>query len=195
MASIGGLIKDELSQILVLVVIFSMVVTPFFISRIGAIVEYFSGVQDVIEDMSAITIRKNHVVICGYGVVGKFVTHYLDNLGANYIVIDNSHKHVTEALRDGHEAYLGDASKSAILDAIYVDSASAVIVTLENIDKKRLICEAISRHTQNANLIVKVSSLEEKESLEDLNITVMVDGKVEVARVLVDSMVSCRLKS
>lgn len=194
LASMGGLIQDELGQLLVLIVIFSMIVTPFFISRIGAIVEFLSGKQDVVEDMSALLTQKNHVVICGYGVVGKFVTQYLDNLGAKYIVIDNSHKHVKEALQDGHEAYLGDASKNSILDAIQVESAAAVIITLENIDKKRLICEAISKHTQNVNLIVKVSSLEEKESLSDLNITVMVDGKVEVARVLVDSMVSCRLK-
>lgn len=194
LASIGGLIKDELAQLLVLVVIFSMVVTPFFISRIGQIVELLSGKQDVVEDMSALSTRKNHVIICGYGVVGKFVTYYLDNLGAQYIVIDNSNKHVQEALNDGHEAYLADASNNTTLDAIHIDTAAAVIVTLDNMQKKRLICEAISKHTANVNLVVKVVSLEEKEMLKDLNISVMVDGKVEVARVLVDRMVSCRLK-
>lgn len=194
LAGMGGLIEEELSQLLVLTVIFSMIVTPFFISKIGAIVEYLSGEQDVVENMSALSTRENHVVICGYGVVGKFVTHYLDNLGAKYIVIDNSHKHVKEALRDGHEAYLGDASKSAILDAVHIENAASVIVTLDNAEKKKLICEALTKHTKDVNIIVKVVSLEEKESLKDLDITVMVDGKVEVARVLVDRMVSCQLK-
>ena len=193
LASIGGLIEDELAQLLVMVVIFSMIVTPFFISKIGKIVELLSGKQDVVEDMSALSTRKNHVIICGYGVVGKFVTYYLDNLGAEYVVIDNSNKHVQEALNDGHEAYLGDASKNSTLDAIHIDTAASVIVTLDNAQKKKLICEAISQHTENVNLVVKVVSLEEKESLKDLNITAIVDGKVEVARVLVDRMVSCRL--
>ena len=193
LASSGGLIEEQLAQLLVLVVIFSMVVTPFFISKIGVIVERLSGKQDEVEDMSALSSRKNHVVICGYGVVGKFVTYYLDNLGAEYVVIDNSHKHVKEALDDGHEAYLGDASKNSTLDAIHIDTAASVIVTLDNAEKKRLICEAISKHTANVNLVVKVTSLEEKESLKDLNISAIVDGKVEVARVLVDRMVSCRL--
>ena len=193
LAQMGGLLEGELAQLLVLVVIFSMVVTPFFISRIGLIVEYLSGRKDDVADMSALSTRKNHVVICGYGVVGKFVTHYLDNLGAEYIVIDNSHKHVKEALNDGHEAYLGDASKNSILDAIHVDTAASVIVTLDNMDKKRLICEAISKHTKSVNLVVKVVSLEEKNSLKDLN-TVMVDSKIEVARVLVDRMVTCRVR-
>ena len=193
LASTGGLLEQELSQLLVLVVIFSMVITPFFITRIGPLVEYLSGKQDEVEDMSALSTRKNHVIVCGYGIVGKHVTHYLDDLGASYIIIDNSHKHVKEALNDGHEAYLGDASKQATLDAIHIETASSVVVTLDNVEKKKLVCEAVSKHTGNANLAVKIMSLEEKEMLNDLDITVMVDGKVEVARILVERMFSCQL--
>ena len=194
LAGMGGLLDSELSQLLVLVVIFSMMVTPFFIAKIGIIVEKLSGKKDAEADMSALAARENHVVVCGYSVVGKFVTQYLDELDAPYIVIDNSHKHVKEALSDGHEAYLGDASKKSILDAMNVENAAAVIVTLDNIEKKRLICEAILQHTKNVNLIVKVSSLEDKEKLSDLNINVVVDAKVEVARVLVERMITCQLK-
>jgi monovalent cation:H+ antiporter-2, CPA2 family len=194
LASAGGLLEHELAQLLVLIVIFSMVVTPFFITRIGFIVEKLSGKPDVVEDMSALATRKNHVVVCGYSVVGKFVTKELDNMGASYVVIDNSPKHVTEALHDGVEAYLGDASKEAILDAIHIEHAAAVIVTLDNMEKKRLICEAVLKHTKDVNLIVKVISLEEKEKLQDLDITVMVDGKLEVARVLVERMSVCQLR-
>ncbi len=193
LAGMGGLIEDELSQLLVLIVIFSMVVTPFFITRIPVIVEYLSGKKDVVEDMSALATRKNHVIVCGYSVVGKFVTKQLDELGAQYIIIDNSHKHVKEALSNGLEAYLGDASKKSILDAIHVEDAASVIVTLDNIEKKRLICEAVLQHTKDVNLVVKVISLEEKEKLEDLDITVVVDGKLEIARVLVERMITCQL--
>ena len=192
-ASMGGIIDKNLEQFLVLVVIFSMVVTPFFISRINQIVEYFTHVKEEDSDMSALSTRKDHVIVCGYSVVGKFVTAHLEELDAPYIVVDNSHKHVKEALRDGLEAYLGDASKGSILDALHVEAAAAVIVTLDNIDKKRLICEAILKQTKDVNLVVKVVSLEEKEKLADLDITVIVDGKVEVARVLVERMITCQL--
>jgi len=43
-------------------------------------------------------------------------------------------------------------------------------------------------------VIVKVSSLEEKEMLSDLKITTIVDAKVEVARVLVERMITCQLR-
>ncbi len=192
-ASSSGILDETLAQFLVLIVIFSMIITPFFISRIKIIVEFLSKENSKVEELTPLANRKDHVIVCGYSVVGKFVAQNLDLLDASYIVVDNSYKHVKEALADGKEAYLGDMSKQNILDAIHVESSAAVIVTLDNIDKKRLICEAILEQTKNINLVVKVVSLEEKEKLADLDITVIVDGKAEVARVLVERMITCQL--
>jgi CPA2 family monovalent cation:H+ antiporter-2 len=193
-ASSGGVLDDNLASLLTLIVILSMMVTPFFIVKINDFVEKFIKETDVHTDMSALSSRKNHVVVCGYSVVGKFVTHDLEKLGVPYVIVDNSNKHVKEALHDEREAYLGDASKSQILHALHIEKAAAIIVTLDNIEKKRLICEAVLKYSKNANLIVKVVSLEEKEKLADLDITTIVDGKLEVAHVLVERMISCELK-
>ena len=190
----GGILDEKLASLLVLVVIFSMVVTPFVMPHINDFVDKLIQEKDMPTDMSALSSRKDHVIVCGYSVVGKFVALHLEELDAPYIVVDNSNKHVQEALNDDIEAYLGDASKLSILEALNVENAAAVIVTLDNLEKKRLICEAILHHTKNVNLIVKVSSLEEKEKLKDLPITTIVDGKVEVARVLVERMITCQLK-
>jgi len=193
-ASAGGIMENELVSLLVLVVIFSMMLTPFFIPHINSLVEKLLHVREIEEsDFSALDGRKNHVIVCGYSVVGKFVTHYLQERDGSFIVVDNSNKHVREALNDGHEVYLGDASKSTILDALHIEDAAAIIVTLENIAKKRLICEAVLQKVKHANLIVKVVSLEEKEQLSDLDITCIVDGKEEVAKVLVEKTLVCRL--
>ena len=193
-ATSGGILDKELASLLVLIVIFSMVVTPFVIPHINGIVDKFIREKDVTTDMSALSKRENHVIVCGYSFVGKFVSKQLQELDAPYIIVDNSNKHVREALHDNQEAYLGDVSKGAILEALHIESAAAIIVTLDNFDKKRLICEAVLKHSKNANLIVKVASLEEKEHLQDLPITTIVDAKVEVARVLVERMLSCQLK-
>jgi CPA2 family monovalent cation:H+ antiporter-2 len=192
-AGSGGLLDKELTSLLVLIVIFSMIVTPFFITKINQIVEFIIKERDECRDMTALSTRKDHVVVCGYSVVGKFVTQHLDLIDASYIIVDNSGKHVKEAHENNLEAYLGDASKQSILNALNIQNAAAVIVTLDNIDKKRLICEAVLKYSTNVNLIVKVVSLEEKEKLSDLDITVIVDGKVEVARVLVERMMTCQL--
>ena len=190
----GGILDERLSSLLVLVVIFSMVVTPFVMPYVNDFVDKLIKEKDMATDMTALSKRKDHVIVCGYSVVGKFVAQHLDELDAPYVIVDNSNKHVKEALNDNIEAYLGDASKLSILSALNVENAAAVIVTLDNIDKKRLICEAVLKHSKNVNVIVKVVSLEEKEKLKDLPITTIVDGKLEVARVLVERMLTCQLK-
>jgi len=193
-ASMGGLLEKELESLFVLVVIFSMIVTPFFISKINRFVAYVTHFEYLGLDTSAFISRENHVIVCGYSVIGKFVAKNLDELGAPYVIIDNNPKHVHEALSAGKEAYLGDMSKLSLLEALHAESSAAVIVTLDNIEKKRAICEAVLKHTKNINLIVKVATLEDKENLQDLDITSIVDTKVEVGRLLVEKMLTCKMR-
>ncbi|MCW8953581.1 MAG: cation:proton antiporter [Sulfurimonas sp.] len=193
-ASMGGLLDKELESLFVLIVILSMVVTPFFISKINKFVSRITHHEYLGLDTSDFISRKNHVIVCGYSIIGKFVAKNLDTINAPYVIIDNSPKHVQEALHEGKEAYLGDMSKLSLLEAIHASASAAVIVTLDNIDKKRAICEAVLKHTKNVNLIVKVATLEDKKNLEDLNITSVVDTKVEIGRILVEKMMTCKLK-
>ena len=194
LASAGHLLDEKLASLLVLVVIFSMIVTPFFIPHVKKVAEYIIRSKSSIPEVIDLRERKDHIIICGYGVVGKFVAKHLDEYGMDYTVIDNSPKHVKEALHKNIEVYLGDMSKRAIVEALHVKDAAAVIVTLDNPDKKQLICEAIIEQTKEANIIVKVVSKEERIRLKKLKTPLVVDGKVEVARVLVERAMSCQLK-
>ena len=192
LASSANIIDDNLTQMLVLIVVLSMIVTPFIISRL----DYFSKIlKEKNENFNNIKVDtlKNHVVVVGYSVVGKFVAQELENLGASYVVVDNSLKHVKEGLALDKNIILGDLSKYSMIEALHVKECSAVILTLDNVEKKRLICESILSVTKHINLIVKVTSLEEKEKLDDLDITVIVDAKFEIAKILVNKMSVCEL--
>lgn len=194
LASMSGLIEDNLSQFLVLIVIFSMLVTPFLVPKTRKIADSIIQDKTFVSEVVDLGGRKNHVIICGYSEVGKFVGKHLEHYGAEYIIIDNNPKHIKEALDSGFEAYLGDMSKRSIVEALHIERASSVIVTLDNSEKKRLICETVLANSKDVNLVVKVASLKEKEGLKDLNIPIFVDAKIEVARVLVERMMSCQLK-
>ncbi len=193
LASSAHLLDPSLEQTLILMVVLSMILTPFIITRINTITSKFFKPKPLQNDFSALAQRKNHVIVCGYSVVGKFVTNKLHKQGAEYVVIDNSLKHVREGLANKEEIYLGDMSKSAISKGLHVEDAAAVIVTLDNLEKKRLICEAVLKYNPQANLVVKVTSLYEKKMLSDLPISVLVDSKREVAKILVDATMQCQL--
>ena len=170
-----------------------MIVTPFFIPYVKSISEFIIRSKSSIPEVIDMAERKDHIIVCGYGVVGKFVVKYLDEYGLDYIVIDNSPKHVKEAVSRNVEAYLGDMSKRSIVESVHVKDSSAVIVTLDNPDKKQLICEAVLQQTKSANIIVKSVSKEERVRLKKLKTPIVIDGKLEVARVLVERVMSCQL--
>ncbi len=188
------LIPSELSQVLVLVIVLSIVLTPFVLSNLSNLSGYFFKDVSVTETFSMLPGRQNHIIVCGYGVVGKFVAKELKAEGVDFVIADNSYKHVEEAMLDGQEVYFGDMSKAAILDKLCLKSASSVIVTLDNLEKKRLVCDAILKIAPNIKLVVKVVSLEEKTALKDLPISITIDGKKEVATRLVSEAMRCDLE-
>ncbi|MCK9372017.1 MAG: cation:proton antiporter [Sulfuricurvum sp.] len=193
LASNHKLLNEQLAQTLVLVVVISMMITPFILSNISRVSSLFFKEPGMSEDFSLLSFRQHHVVVCGYGIVGKFVVKVLRAEGVDYVVIDNSYKHVQEALQDGEEAFYGDMSKSSILDKLHVKEAASVIVTLDNLEKKRLVCEAVLGYAPSVKVVVKVVSLEEKRELRGLPISVTVDGKKEVAARLVSEAMQCAL--
>lgn len=193
LASSANLIDNDLMSTLILVVVLSMIITPFLMTRIERIVSKIFPENIHEYDMQKIQSHKEHIIVCGYSTIGKFVVKELDEKGIEYIIIDNSLKHVKEGLTQGKEIYYGDMSKASILHALHAEDASAVIITLDNAEKKRLISEAIAKYEKPINLIVKVVSLEEKKMLADLPIQAMIDGKEEVAKILVFHSIQCKV--
>ena len=126
------LLDGQLVQFLVLTVVLSIIVTPLILSKINPIAGLFFKETSMTEDFASLSVHSNHVIVCGYGVVGKFVVKALRAQEVKYIIVDNSYKHVQEALADGEKAYYGDMSKTAILEKLHTKEAISVIVTLDN---------------------------------------------------------------
>lgn len=195
LAGNAKILDGDLNQLLVLVVVLSIIFTPFILSKIASIAGVFFTDPGMTEDFSTLGVHSNHIIVCGYGIVGKFVVKALRSEGVEYVIVDNSYKHVQEALNDGEKAYYGDMSKTGILEKLHTEDAISVIVTLDNSSKKRLICESILTYAPNVKVVVKVVSLEEKRELRGLPISVTVDGKREVAAKLVCEALYCEIDS
>ncbi len=190
----GGLLDSELEQTLIMMVVLSMVLTPFYLGRVHPLVSRYCCPEEPHVELAPLSGHSNHVVVCGYSVVGKIVARDLRARGIDYVVVDNSMKHVHEGLDRGEPIYLGDLSRRSVAEALSLEKASAVIVTLDNPEKKRLVCETVLEVNPDANLVVKILTLEEKALLADLNIREMVDSKQEVAHILVDRAMRCRVE-
>jgi|AMFO01.1.fsa_nt_gi Kef-type K+ transport systems, membrane components len=189
----GGLLDSELEQTLIMMAVLSMVITPFYLGRVHPLVSRHLRPEEPHAELTPPLGRSGHVIVCGYSVVGKIVARDLCARGIDYVVVDNSMKHVREGLDRGEPIYLGDLSKRSVAEALSLEKAAVVIVTLDNPEKKRLVCETVLEVNPDANLVVKILTLEEKALLADLGIREMVDSKQEVAHILVDRAMRCRV--
>lgn len=184
LATSEGVLSNELGGFLILVTVLSMIVTPFMVNNIYRLAslfveEYFES--DKITPLDA----KHHTIICGFSSVGQIVAKKLVSRGIAFVIISDNLQHVIHARGCGYMAYFGHLDKRPVLESLKVETSSSVIITVNTLTNKKIICQAVLSYHSNANLIVKVDTHEEKRSLERLGITNFVHPQRETAELLV----------
>jgi CPA2 family monovalent cation:H+ antiporter-2 len=184
LAGAQKLISEEMASFLILVSVISMILTPFIIGNIYKLSSYFEKEfyeSDVITPIE----RKDHIIVAGFAMLGKIVAASLQSQGANFIIISDNLKHVLHARKLGYMAYFGHLNKLPVLESLMVKEAQAIIITMSSEQNRRLISEAVLNYDHNANIIVKIDSVEERKSMRDLPELEFVDASFEVANLLV----------
>lgn len=168
-----GLLEAELGQILIITVVLSMIITPFVLRNISKLADFIIGENK--EDMEVSKLQdtnlSGHIVLIGFGRLGRHISKLLQEEGLTFIAIENDIQVVKEGQKEGLPIIFGNAAQKNILESVNIKNASAVIVALGNSQKLNHICEAVNDLTHNVKTIVKVNKLEEKESLSELNLT------------------------
>ncbi|MSP78493.1 MAG: hypothetical protein EXR67_02905 [Dehalococcoidia bacterium] len=83
----------------------------------------------------------NHVIICGYGNVGRELATTLDRRGIRYLVIETEPHYVSMLREKGIPCIMGDASKVQVLNQSGVQQAQSMAVTFPN----PIVTEAVVR--------------------------------------------------
>ncbi|WP_072680424.1 cation:proton antiporter [Arcobacter sp. LA11] len=187
LASANNILDETLGTFLILVTVLSMMVTPFIVNNIYKIASIF--VTEFYESDKITPIdKKNHTIICGYSMLGRIIAHKLEQKEESFVIISDNLKHVLLARKNGYMAYFGHLEKLPVIESLKVDEASSIVITLRDLNEKRLICEALLKFKEDINLIVKIDSLKEKRELKDLNIKSFVHSNLETANLIVNQI-------
>lgn len=73
----------------------------------------------------------NHVLVAGFGRVGRTVVALLEHHKIPYIAVDADPERVRSARREGHRVYYGDATKPEFLRACGLESARTLVITMD----------------------------------------------------------------
>jgi CPA2 family monovalent cation:H+ antiporter-2 len=121
-------------QQLVAVVILTMMLTPLLAEagrRLAPRIERrtYGGTEKAAPEIAGL---KDHVIIAGYGRVGRAVAQRLTAAGIAWVALDLDPHRVTQARRQGLQVHFGDADRPEILEAFAVEQARAVVVAVDN---------------------------------------------------------------
>ncbi|MBU6180822.1 MAG: NAD-binding protein [Verrucomicrobia bacterium] len=75
---------------------------------------------------------RNHIIICGYGRIGRMLASQLREGAASFVVIDIDPERITEAHEDGSLTLHGEATDEGILRAAGITRAKVLATVLPN---------------------------------------------------------------
>ena len=107
---------------------------------------------------------EGHIILCGFGRVGRGAAEELRNAGAAFVVVDKSEERVERAIKAGMLAVLADASRDETLRDVGIARAKGLIATLAS-DADNLFV-ILSAKTLNPNLQLSARIAEESSEVK-----------------------------
>lgn len=195
LARSSSLLDPTYSQILIVTIVISMILTPIVLKNMSSL-----ATKLVPDDALAITSTynidkdtKGHIVVIGYGHLGQEIASNLRLDGHEYVIVEHNLKYFEMGYTDDEPIIFGNAAHKHILESVNIKKACAVIVAIDNPEKVHLVCEVINDLTQNTKTIVKVTRFSEKEELKNLHLEHIIVEDDIMARALVEETKVCKL--
>ncbi|WP_342637909.1 cation:proton antiporter [Orientia tsutsugamushi] len=180
-----GIIENSIGKTLLLVVTCTMALTPL-LSVAGAKIadllgngkkEEYNPLQIIEQGARDLT---NHIIIAGFGRVGRMVANVLEAENIRYIAIDINEQAVKEDNHSSFPIVQGDISQVDTLKALGIERASAVILSLSNEITIKKTLKAISNNFSHIAIIVKAKDLQRSNEFYECGATVIVPSDYEV---------------
>lgn len=190
-----GLVDQTYSQILIVTIVISMILTPIILKNLTKASRLLIS-EDTLMVCNSYNVEKDkadHVVVLGYGRYGQAIVEELKVLSREYIIIEHNMKFYQQGLDNNEPIIFGNAAQRHILNSVNITSSSAVIVAVNNPDSVYIICEAIDALTHNTKTIVTVTSENEKELLKNLHLEHIIVETKQLSKAVVDEVMYCRL--
>lgn len=131
----------------------------------------FTRVRKVINLNSQLENIKNHVIICGYGRVGRKAAEKMDRLGLKYVIVDRN-KDAYNLSENGQKPFvIGDATIGSVLSKAGIGRASFIISCIpDDTVNLYIIMEAIEMNPE-IKTIVRASREESVKRYRKVGVT------------------------
>lgn len=122
-----------------------------------------------------------HVVIIGFGRVGRRIGYALERAGIPYVAVDRDQNTVEALRKRGVPAVFGDAARPGILNHVCLPEAYPLVVASPDPYHARAIIEAARKISPNVTVAARTHSEAAQKLLEALGVERAFMGERELA--------------
>jgi CPA2 family monovalent cation:H+ antiporter-2 len=128
---------------------------------------------------------RRHVVVLGYGYVGRMVTRVLSARNVPWVAVDADYPLVRSAIDRGVPLVYGDAGTPSVLDAVRVDTASTLVVAIpDTLAARQAVRYSVSRN-ERLHVVARAHAEAEEQDLRRLGAARVITAERELGRELV----------
>jgi len=182
LAAISGVLAANLFQFLTLVVALTMVTTPLMANLGEYINRLLTSTADR-HDVSTnhIDAEQPHVIIAGFGRVGRRVARILQAGNVPYLAIESNADRVLDGRRDGFSVFYGDASQVDVLKAADAGQAGALVCTLDQVMPAVRLVNIMQQHYPGIAIHARGRDRQHCEQLLKAGATIAISETLETS--------------
>ena len=126
--------------------------------------------------------QKDHIVMVGFGQVGRIVASGIKADGGALVVIEDSDADVAAARAEGFEVVFGNAARQDVLKLANLPEARTLLVAISNGFEAGSVCESGRKLNPGITIIARAYSEEEESFLKGLGASTIIRGEQEIGK-------------
>jgi len=174
-------------QYLLIITIFTMLLTPFLIRWAPSKWVTSSSIKDVDLLEQEFDTGKlkcsltNHVIIVGYGLNGKNLAKVLKETGIKYNILEINANIVNNAKKNGEPIVYGDSTRAEILDKLAVKCAGIIVFAISDPSATRRGVWLARKLNPDIYILVRTKNVSEIEELHKLGANEIIPEEFETS--------------
>lgn len=186
-ASEEHLLNRELVQTILVSSTLSMFCIPLLAAG-GAVLgrRTSSSIRQPLQEQDITVARK--VLVVGYGRVGKLVAEMLTQHGIAWMAIERVPKFIEAGRRAGHDVLFGDASRPELLQRFGLDTALAVVVTMDSPEATEQVVATARSIRSDLIIVARARDAQQAKRLYELGVTDAVPETIEASLQLSEAL-------
>ncbi|WP_049767771.1 cation:proton antiporter [Parvibaculum lavamentivorans] len=182
-AATGGVLPLEVAHVVQLAAAISMALTPGLAVLGGWLQTRLEGKEGE-RERNADTLAEGleaHVIIAGYGRVGRIIGRLLREQQVPYVALDLNAALSRAARTRGELVYYGDAARTEVLERVGIERASAVVVTLDDSAAASRLVRALRTKWADVPIFARARDREHMLDLEEAGASAVVHEALEAS--------------